>query len=444
MRKVIILAAGKGTRMKSDLPKVMHELGNMPMLEHVIDHVTLDDQTQIILVVGYGAQQVKEYFGERVQYAYQAEQLGTGHAVMMAMDFVDDEDEVIITCGDTPLISKSDFEGMISKKSEGYGAVLMSSVVSNPTGYGRIIQKDGLFQEIVEERDATCEQRQITEVNVGTYIIDGALLKNAISRITNENDQREYYLTDVFGLAAKESKVTTCPILESNMLGINSKSQLAQAERMLRLQINEEFMNNGVHIIHPEATYIDKRVRIAPGAVIYPNCHLRGNTSIGKDTIIRENSTLENAVVGENCTIWSSTIVEAEVGNNVHVGPYAYLRPKTKVFDDCKIGDFVELKNAQFGRGSKASHLAYIGDAVVGENVNIGCGVVFVNYDGKNKFVSTIGNNAFVGSNVNLVAPVTVGENATIAAGSTITEDVPQDTLAIARQRQTNKENWKK
>lgn len=444
MKKLIILAAGKGTRMKSDLPKVMHTLGNQPMLEHVIENAKRDEQTEVILVVGYGAEEVKQYFGERVKYAVQEQQLGTGHAVMCAMDFIHDDDEVIITCGDTPLISAEDFEGLINKKSEGYGAVLMSSVVANPKDYGRIIKKDDFFEKIVEERDASPEQRQIKEVNVGTYIIDGALLKRSISQITTENDQGEYYLTDVFGFAAKESKVATYPIAEENMLGINSKLQLAQAETLLRKKINEKHMQNGVTIVHPEVTYIDSRVQIAEGCVIYPNCHLRGETVIGKNTVIKENSTLENAKIGENTTIWSSTIVDATVGDFVTVGPYAYLRPKTVVGNHCKIGDFVELKNAQFGEGSKASHLAYIGDAIVGKNVNIGCGVVFVNYDGKNKFTTTIGDNAFVGSNVNLVAPVEIGENATLAAGSTITDNVPDSALALARERQINKENWKK
>ncbi len=444
MRKVIILAAGKGTRMKSDLPKVMNNFGNRPMLSHVIENATLDEQTKIILVVGYGAELVQEYFGDSVEYAFQCEQLGTGHAVMCAMDHIDDEDEVIITCGDTPLIGKEDFVAFAEKKSQGYGAVLMSSIVQNPFAYGRIITKDGIFEQIVEERDANDAQKKINEVNVGTYIIDGKLLKDCINNISNNNDQKEYYLTDVFALAREQAKVGTFAIDEESMIGINSKQQLAQAEKILRNRINRHHMDNGVTIVNPDATYIDNEVVIERDVVIYPNCHLRGNTKIGKGSLIRENSVIENSIVGENCTIWSSTLTEACVGDQTTVGPYAYLRPKTDVGKKCKIGDFVELKNAKFGNASKASHLAYIGDAVVGENVNIGCGVVFVNYDGKNKFVSTIGDGAFIGSNVNLVAPVTVGEHATVAAGSTIVSDVPKDSLAIARERQTNKENWKK
>lgn len=444
MKKLIILAAGKGTRMKSDLPKVMHKLASKPMLEHVIENAHVCEDMEVILVVGHGAEIVQSSFGDKVKYAFQTEQLGTGHAVMMAMDFIKDEDEVIITCGDTPLIDKTAFENLIQAKINGMGAVVMTAQVQNPEGYGRIIKNGDLFCKIVEEKDATEEQKAITEVNVGTYIIDGVLLKDAISKISNTNSQKEYYLTDVFEIVAKESKVASSLIDEESMLGINSKLQLSQAEEILRKRINDYHMQNGVTLKDPKTTYIDKDVELEPDVVIYPNCNIMGNCKIGKNTIIRENTTIENSNIGEDCIIKSSTIVESIVGNNTTIGPNAYLRPKTQVGNHCKIGDFVELKNAKFGDGSKASHLAYIGDAVVGENVNIGCGVVFVNYDGKNKFVSTVGDNAFIGSNVNLVAPVEIGDNAFVAAGSTITDDVPGKSLAIARQRQVNKENWVK
>lgn len=443
MKKLIILAAGKGTRMKSNLPKVMHKVANIPMLEHVIDNASTDEETEVILVVGYGSEEVEAYFGDRVSYAYQKDQLGTGHAVMMAMDFIEDEDQVIIACGDTPLISKEAFKGLISEREADCGAVIMTSIVDNPKDYGRIVKKEGLFSKIVEERDADEIQRQIREVNVGTYLIDGKILKSAISQISNENDQKEYYLTDVFEIAARETEVGTYQIDQESMLGVNSKTQLAQAEEIIRRRINQKHMENGVILKDPRTTYIDKSVEIEADAVIYPNCQLMGKTKIGANTLVRENTTIENSVIGEDCCIKASTIIDAKVGNHTTIGPNAYLRPKTEVGNNCKIGDFVELKNAKFGDGSKASHLSYIGDAVVGKDVNVGCGVVFVNYDGKNKFVSEVGDNAFIGSNSNLVAPVKVGENAFIAAGSTITEDVPAQGLAIARQRQVNKENWK-
>lgn len=442
MKKLIILAAGKGTRMKSELPKVMHKLGNKPMLEHVIENACGSEDTEVILVVGYGADIVKNHFGDKVKYAHQTEQLGTGHAVMMAMDFIEDEDEVVIACGDTPLIDQEAFAALAEAKSNNLGAVVMTAFVENPKDYGRIIKENGLFKKIVEERDASEDQRKIQEVNVGTYVIDGKLLKTSIQQITNSNDQKEYYLTDVFEIAARESGVATSMIDEESMLGINSKLQLAQAEEILQKRINQGHMRQGVILKDPRTTYIDKAAEIAEDVVIYPNCHIIGQTRIGKNTIIRENTTIENSVIGEDCTVKSSTIIESKVGNATTIGPNAYLRPKSEVGNNCKIGDFVELKNAKFGDGSKASHLAYIGDAIIGKNVNIGCGVVFVNYDGKNKFTSTVGDHAFIGSNANLVAPVEIGENAFVAAGSTITDSVPQKSLAIARQRQTNKENW--
>lgn len=444
MKKLIILAAGKGTRMKTQLPKVMHQVANKPILEHVIDNAHLEENMEVILVVGYGSEVVEAHFGDRVKYTYQTEQLGTGHAVMMAIDHIDDEDEVIIACGDTPLISKEAFKELANVKSKGYDAVVMTSVVDNPQDYGRIIKSRGLFQKIVEERDATDDQRKIAEVNVGTYIIDGKVLKDAIKKIKNHNNQKEYYLTDVFEIAAKEARVTTSVIDQESMLGVNSRLQQAQAEEILQKRINMCHMENGVTIKDPRSTYIDKDVIIEEDVIIFPNCHIRGNTKIGKNTVIRENTTIENSIIGENSTIQSSTITESKIGNHTTVGPYAYLRPKSDVGNNCKIGDFVELKNARFGDGSKASHLSYIGDAIVGKNVNIGCGVVFVNYDGKNKFVSEVGDNSFIGSNSNLVAPVKLGEHSFVAAGSTITDDVPAEGLAIARGRQVIKENWNK
>lgn len=439
MRKVIILSAGKGTRMKSKLPKVMHKLCNLPMMQYVCENSKVDDETEIIAVVGHESEKIVEYFGESIKYAYQLEQLGTAHAVMMAIDHINDDDEVIITCGDTPLISKETFVNLINRKKEGYGAVVTTSFVDNPFGYGRIVKENNLFKKIVEEKDSDDVQKQIKEVNVGTYIIDGYLLKNCISKISNNNKQNEYYLTDVFEFASKESKVATLPIDNTEMLGINSKLQLSEAERILRQKINNFHLENGVTIIDPASTYIDKDVVIGRDCTIYPNVHIQRNSTIDDESIIRENTTIENSKIGKNCVIKSSTIVDSKVGDNTTVGPYAYLRPNSDIGDNCKIGDFVEVKNAKLHDGVKASHLAYIGDAEVFENVNIGCGVVFANYDGKNKHKTIVGKGAFIGSNANLVAPVTVGENVLVAAGSTITNDVPDSSLAIARQRQINK-----
>lgn len=441
--KVIILAAGQGTRMKSELPKVMHKVCNQPMLEHVINNTKIDD-SEAIVVIGHKSEIVKEYFGDSVNYVYQTEQLGTGHAVMMAIDHITDNDEVLIICGDTPLIEKEILEDMYSLKKSGKQAVVMTADVDEPSGYGRILKTDDRFIKIVEEKDSDENQKAIKEINAGTYIIDGSLLRKELGNLSTNNSQNEYYLTDVLENIAKEHDVATFKIDSESILGVNSRVQLSQAESIMRNRINETFMKNGVTIINPYCTYIDKSVIIDKDCLIHPNCIIKGKTVIGKNTVIRENTTIEDSVIGEGVNIKSSTIIEAQIGDGTTVGPYAYLRPKSIIGKNCKVGDFVEFKNAKFGDGSKASHLSYIGDAEVGKNVNIGCGVVFVNYDGKNKFKTVVKDNAFIGSNSNLVAPITVEENSFIAAGSTITDDVPRDTLAIARGRQVNKVDWKK
>jgi len=440
--KVIILAAGQGTRMKSELPKVMHKVCSKPMLEHVINNTKIDN-SEAIVVVGHKSEIVKEYFGDSVNYVYQTQQLGTGHAVMMAIDHITDNDEVLIICGDTPLIDKDILEEMYKLKNSGKQAVVMTANVEIPAGYGRILKENDKFIKIVEEKDSSEVQKNIKQINAGTYIIDGGLLRKELGNLSTDNSQNEYYLTDVLENIAKDYDVATFNIDSESILGVNSRIQLAQAESIMRKRINENLMQNGVTIINPDCTYIDKSVIIDKDCVIYPNCTLTGNTVIGKNTVIRENTTIENSILGEDVTVKSSTIIEAQIGDGTTVGPYAYLRPKSIIGKNCKVGDFVEFKNAKFGDGSKASHLSYIGDADVGKNVNIGCGVVFVNYDGKNKFKTVVKDNSFIGSNSNLVAPVIIEENSFIAAGSTITDDVPKDTLAIARGRQVNKVDWK-
>lgn len=439
--KVIILAAGQGTRMKSELPKVMHRVCNKPMLEHVINNTNIDN-SEAIVVIGHKSEFIKEYFADSVNYAYQTEQLGTGHAVMMANDHITDNDEVLIICGDTPLIEKDILEKMYALKKNNFQAVVMTSDIENPTGYGRIVKDGEKFVKIVEEKDSNESQKHIKEINAGTYIIDGKLLREELKNLSTENSQNEYYLTDVLENIAKDHNVCTFKVDSESILGVNSRLQLSQAERIMRKRINEKLMSEGVTIINPECTYIDKEVIIEKDCIIYPNCNILGETKIGKNTVIRENTTIENSIIGEDTVIKSSTIIEAKVGNNTTVGPYAYLRPKTDIGNNCKVGDFVEFKNAKFGDGSKASHLSYIGDAEVGKNVNVGCGVVFVNYDGKKKYKTLIKDNAFIGSNSNLVAPVIVEENAFVAAGSTITGDVPENSLAVARARQVNKTDW--
>lgn len=443
--KIVILAAGQGTRMKSKIPKVLHKVLDKPMLDHVMEAAQVVTNNKPIVVIGHMSDMVREHLGDKAEIALQEEQLGTGHAVMMAEHYIDDEDEVLILCGDTPLIKGETLKEMTKIKSEGYAAVVMSAVEDDPTGYGRIIRDESNdFMRIREQKDASEEEKAIKEINAGMYIINGKLLKENLSKLSVNNAQREYYLTDVLEhIKNAGHRIGVYQADKMEIMGVNSRLQLSEAERIMRLDVNKMHMANGVTLIDINSTYIDKNVKIGRDTIIYPNCHIKGNSVIGEDCIIRENTTIEDSHIEDHVTIKSSTILSSKVGARTTIGPYAYLRPKSVLGEDVKIGDFVEVKNAEIGNGSKASHLSYIGDAVVGKNVNIGCGVVFVNYDGKNKFKSIVEDNAFIGSNSNLVAPVTVKEGGYIATGSTVTVDVPEGALCIARAREVIKEGWR-
>ena len=443
--KIVILAAGQGTRMKSKIPKVLHKVLDKPMLDHVMEAAQVVTNNKPIVVIGHMSDMVREHLGDKAEIALQEEQLGTGHAVMMAEHYIDDEDEVLILCGDTPLIKGETLKEMTKIKSEGYAAVVMSAVEEDPTGYGRIIRDESDdFMRIREQKDASEEEKAIKEINAGMYIIDGKLLKENLSKLSVNNAQREYYLTDVLEhIKNAGHRIGVYQADKMEIMGVNSRLQLSEAERIMRIDVNKMHMANGVTLIDTNSTYIDKNVKIGRDTIIYPNCHIKGNSVIGEDCIIRENTTIEDSHIEDHVTIKSSTILSSKVGARTTIGPYAYLRPKSVLGEDVKIGDFVEVKNAEIGNGSKASHLSYIGDAVVGKNVNIGCGVVFVNYDGKNKFKSIVEDNAFIGSNSNLVAPVTVKEGGYIATGSTVTVDVPEGALCVARAREVIKEGWR-
>ena len=443
--KIVILAAGQGTRMKSKIPKVLHKVLDKPMLDHVMEAAQVVTNNKPIVVIGHMSDMVREHLGDKAEIALQEEQLGTGHAVMMAEHYIDDEDEVLILCGDTPLIKGETLKEMTKIKSEGYAAVVMSAVEDDPTGYGRIIRDESNdFMRIREQKDASEEEKAIKEINAGMYIINGKLLKENLSKLSVNNAQREYYLTDVLEhIKNAGHRIGVYQADKMEIMGVNSRLQLSEAERIMRLDVNKMHMANGVTLIDTNSTYIDKNVKIGRDTIIYPNCHIKGNSVIGEDCIIRENTTIEDSHIEDHVTIKSSTILSSKVGARTTIGPYAYLRPKSVLGEDVKIGDFVEVKNAEIGNGSKASHLSYIGDAVVGKNVNIGCGVVFVNYDGKNKFKSIVEDNAFIGSNSNLVAPVIVKEGGYIATGSTVTVDVPEGALCVARAREVIKEGWR-
>ena len=446
MKKAIILAAGKGTRMKSIHPKVVHQVCGKEMVNHVIDAARSAGVGETVVVLGHGIDEVRAVVGEDVKIAVQAEQLGTGHAVMMADEYMGLDDTIMVLCGDTPLIEADTLEKFFAFHDEGgYAVSVLTTAVDDPTGYGRIIRDDqDRLVRIVEQKDANAQERAVKEINSGIYCFNGRFLKESLAKVDNNNAQGEYYLPDTIELIRNAGGLAGAYNGASieELMGVNSRLQLSEAETTMRKRINERHMVNGVTIIDVASTYIDADVEIGSDTIVLPGCMLTKGSRIGSGCKIGPHTSIENSTIGDNTSVKKSEVIDARVGDNTNVGPFAYLRPKADIGNNCKVGDFVEVKNASFGDGSKASHLSYIGDAEVGKNVNIGCGVVFVNYDGKNKFRSIVKDNAFVGSNSNLVAPVVVEEDTFIATGSTITDDIPAGSLAIARQRQELKPGW--
>lgn len=443
----IVLAAGQGKRMKSKLYKVLHPVCGKPMVGHVLDVLDAVQVDRKVVIVGHGAEAVQAYLGNRAEFALQAEQLGTGHAVAMAKPQLGEEDGItVVICGDTPLIRPDSLEAMIQlHREQGAAATLMSADLDVPRGYGRIVRSGhGDVERIVEQKDCTAEEDAIREINAGTYVFDNRKLFAALEKVTNHNAQNEYYFTDVIGIlrAQGEKVLAYCTSDPSEWIGVNDRVALSEAEKYMRERINQEHMRNGVTVIDPANTYIEKEVRIGADTVLYPGTVLRGNTVIGQDCMVGPNCEIADSTIGDGVEIKHSVLAEAAVGDNCTVGPFAYLRPGAKLAGNVKIGDFVEIKNSFLDEGVKVSHLSYIGDASVGKNVNVGCGSITVNYDGFNKHKTVIGDDAFVGSNVNLIAPVTIGKGAFLVAGSTITNDVPAGDVAIARERQTNKAGY--
>ncbi|MDD5944240.1 MAG: bifunctional UDP-N-acetylglucosamine diphosphorylase/glucosamine-1-phosphate N-acetyltransferase GlmU [Clostridia bacterium] len=447
--KVIILAAGEGKRMKSKLPKVLHKVQGKTMVEHVIDTAEGCGAEDICVVVGHGAEQVKEALKDRkVSFALQEKQLGTGHAVMQAGDFIDEDSDILVLYGDTPLITPATIEKLLDfHRSENNSISIISALIDDPAGYGRIIRdKNGSFLKNVEHKDATEEERLVKEVNSGIYCFKGSALKKGLSLLKNDNAQGEYYLPDTLEIILKDGgRVNAMTVADAGeFAGVNSRVQLAQAEVAMRKRINLKHMENGVTMIDPENTYIESDVVIGMDTVLLPGCVLEGKTVIGENCTVGPNSRLTNMKLGNGVKFQYSTGLDSSVDDGTTVGPYAYIRPDCSIGKNVRIGDFVEVKNSNVGDGTKVSHLTYIGDTDAGERINFGCGTVTVNYDGKKKFRTVIGDDVFIGCNTNLVAPVKVGDGSYIAAGSTITEDVPENCLAIARERQTNKSGWVK
>ena len=433
----IILAAGEGTRMNSKRNKVLHELTGKPLIGHVVE-LANEISRQTVCVIGHQAEMVKETmlnYGT-AEFVYQENQLGTGHAVLQAREYISShQGPVLILYGDTPLMSQETISRLIAGHGEkNAGMTILTAELDDPAGYGRIVRKDtGEIEKIVEEHDTDDKTAQIKEVNSGIYCFSSKLLLKSLAQLENDNNQGEYYLPETMHYIAK--KAPLLPLFTErteDILGINDRRDLAQAERILQRRIINEHLDKGVTIKDPARTYIEAGVKIAPDVTIYPGSYLRGETRIGRDSIIGSNCQLKNAVLSAGVEVrQGSIIMDSEVDSATTVGPYAYLRPGTKIAKSCRIGNFVELKKSQVGEGSKVPHLSYVGDANLGRNCNIGAGTIFANYDGEKKHQTSLADNVFIGSNTTLVAPVKVGKNSSTGAGSVVTKDVEKNSVVL-------------
>ncbi len=447
MYNAVILAAGEGKRMKSSKSKVLHEVIFKPLVKWVIE-ATADAEEKIV-VVGHCADQVMEALGDTVKFVEQKERLGTGHAVMQARKFFENYDgDVAVLTGDTPLITKETIDLAYEfHKKEGNSATVLTAKIDNPFGYGRIIRDvKGNVQKIVEQKDANDEERAVNEINSGMFFFNAKDLAKTLDMLKNDNAQGEYYLTDTLEILISGGKKVGAFVVEDSdeILGINDRVQLAEAQKILQSRIVKKHLLNGVTFVSPETCYISSETVIGNDTIIMPGTIIKGNTEIGSNCVIGPNTQITDSKIADYVEMNSSVMLESFVDEHTKVGPFAYIRPNCKIGKNIKIGDFVEIKNATIDDGTKVSHLTYVGDADVGKKVNFGCGTVLVNYDGKKKFRSTIGDDVFIGCNTNLVSPVTVEDNSFIAAGSTITDNIPKDSLAIARARQVVKPEWKK
>ncbi|MDU4960860.1 MAG: bifunctional UDP-N-acetylglucosamine diphosphorylase/glucosamine-1-phosphate N-acetyltransferase GlmU [Sporomusaceae bacterium] len=443
----LILAAGKGTRMKSQLPKVLHAVGGRPMLLRVLDAAEAAGALSSVVVVGFGAEEVQASVAGRGKTVVQAEQLGTGHAVMQAEPLLATmEETVMVLCGDTPLLRAATLQKLLLAHRAGKAqATVLTAIMPDPSGYGRIIRDTaGRVVKIVEQKDASAGEAAVREINTGIYCFEKTALFEALSAITADNAQSEYYLTDVIAILAGRGQTVAAMAADefAETMGINSRSQLAEAEAVVRQRKLAALMDAGVTIIDPASVFVEDTVTVGPDTVLQPFTWLQGTTSIGSHCEIGPNTRLQDTVVGDHTVIHFSYTHQCVIGSGVTVGPYVHIRPDSNLADGVKVGNFVEVKNSQVGAGSKLPHLSYIGDADLGAGINIGCGTITVNYDGKKKHRTVVEDNAFIGCNSNLVAPVTVGSGAYVGAGSTITKNVPPGALGVARARQSNIEEW--
>lgn len=446
-KSVVILAAGKGTRMYSDLPKVLHLLAGKPMVQHVIDTAKSIGASDIHLVYGHGGDLLKEKLGEQnLNWVLQAEQLGTGHAMQQAAPHFQDDEDIVMLYGDVPLIAKDTLQRLVDAKPEG-GIGLLTVILDNPAGYGRIIRENGEVVGIIEQKDASEEQRKIQEINTGIMVASGKDFNRWLSQLNNNNAQGEYYITDIIALAHKEgNKIATVhPSHLSEMEGVNNRLQLAALERIYQKEQAEKLLLAGVMLIDPARFDIRGTLTHGRDVVIDTNVIIEGNVTLGNNVQIQTGCVLKNCVIGDNSVISPYSVIEnSELSTECTVGPFARLRPGAKLAAKSHVGNFVEMKNATLGLGSKAGHLSYLGDAQIGDNVNIGAGTITCNYDGANKFKTVIGDDVFVGSDTQLVAPVTVANGATIGAGTTVTRDVNEGELVVSRVKQTHIKNWQR
>ncbi len=444
----IILAAGKGTRMKTDLPKCAYPLLKKPMIAYIVEHLYKSMMfDELITVVGHKKEVIQEILNSTVKYAIQKEQLGTGHAVLAAEKYIKDEEGyTIILPGDMPLIDDLVIKAAINEHLEfRHDLTVVSTIVDDPFGYGRIIRDEaGYLNAIIEEDDATKPVKAIKEINTGIYVITNKYLVPSLKKITNNNSKKEYYLTDIVKIMKDEKYLVGTFLLDksSKAMGVNDLYTLSEAETILRGNINKELMKSGVAMINPKTITIGQNVVIDENVVIHPNTYITGNSHIHRGAIIGPNTEIHNSIIGEGVTCKHSLVYNSEVKKNSVVGPFAHLRDGAVIGENNRIGNFVEVKKSITGDTFKASHLAYIGDAEIGKNVNFGCGSITVNYDGVNKYKTTIGDDVFVGCNSNLIAPIVIEDNSIIAAGSTLDKNVPKGSLAIARAYQINKENY--
>lgn len=446
--EVIILAAGKGTRMYSSKPKVLHTLGGKVLLQHVVDTAKELAATSINVVYGHGGEQVKKLLAdESVNWCEQAEQLGTGHAVQQAIDYISDESDILILYGDVPLLSPTTLNHLLSAK-QYHKIALLTANLQNPSGYGRIVRDSAhVIQKIVEEKDADEATKLIFEINSGVMVVSGRELKKWLSQLDNNNVQNEYYLTDLIELAVKQDEQVASYIVanDKEIEGINNKIQLAALEREFQQRQATELMAKGVSLIDPArfdlrgSLETGQDVHIDINVIIEGQCRFGNNVRIGANSVIKDSLVADNVAILENCVI-----EKADIAAGCNIGPFARLRPDTELAENVKVGNFVEIKKSKIEAGSKVNHLSYIGDTLMGKNVNIGAGTITCNYDGANKHLTRIGDNAFIGSNSALVAPLEVGENATIGAGTTLSNDADKGELTLARVKQRTIRGWKR